>query len=79
MFEAWYFQKVREEQDRRKAEEEAKEAARLKQLEEEAEKKEKSEVEFQQWLSDKKAAYKKMLRYQIYCSLAKPLRVQYNL
>ncbi len=62
VFEAWYFQKVREEQDRRKAEEEAKEAARLKHLEEEAEKKEKAEAEFQQWLEDKKAAYKKMLR-----------------
>jgi len=62
VFEAWYFQKVKEDLNKKKAEEEAKEATRLKQIEEEAEKKEKSITEFQQWQDDKKAAYKKMLR-----------------
>ena len=62
VFEAWYFQKLREEQERRKTKIEAEEAQIQKHKEEEEEKKEKALHEYTHWLEEKKLAYRKSLR-----------------
>ena len=62
VFEAWYFQKLKEEQETRKAKLEAEEEAAKKKTDEEEEKRLKAVQEYTNWLEEKKSAFRKSLR-----------------